>query len=602
MNRYTILFLAANPSDSTPLRLDEEIRTIDEKIRRAEFRDVFEIKQHWAVRVADIQEFFLRYKPDIVHFSGHGSTSSEIILEDDLGNSRPVSVRALSGLFSTLKDNIRCVVLNACYSEEQARAIAEHIECVIGMSRAITDPAAISFASSFYQALGYGRSVQDAYELARLQIDMEGLDEQDTPQLLALSTDPREIVFQTVPEQKPTGSVVETSLQPEELGEPAILIVGSGVGEKVLQLDAEPRLGRKQTLSKYKELYGGSGVNYTLRLGHAGYHVLPILSIGNDTTGGAIKKKINDIIKHEQITKFVSSDGFHCDKLSTPQSTVLVAGGLRTIFTGKLTGFEFFKEFVQERMNQLNHLDQLTIKAVMVGHIYADSPALSPDGQEGQITVDIIDKYADQGVMVFTNFGRSQYELGNEFWRETLQKVTVFQLALDEVRAFFGQDGAIKSLREMVEWFQANEITAIITMDKVGAIATLKGGEHGVIFARPYDLKQRLVDSTGAGDAFGAGLVSYFVDKIIDIEQSKGIVGKDNLAQVFTIGNFTDAIERARNWAAHCCTTLGAADKCPDTDSLDQFRRSLGKQASAVVKKGKLNDFDDIMWFIDKTY
>lgn len=190
-----VLFLSANPLDTSRLRLDQESRAIDVALRRSEFRDTFDIEQHWAVRVSDMQELLLRHKPDIVHFSGHGSTSSEIVLEDASGNSRPVSVRALSQLFSVLKDNIRCVVLNACYSEKQAQAIAQSIDCVIGMSKAIGDDAAISFAAAFYQALGFGRDFRTAFELGRIQIDLEGLDEQDVPKLLAERTSPGEIVL-----------------------------------------------------------------------------------------------------------------------------------------------------------------------------------------------------------------------------------------------------------------------------------------------------------------------------------------------------------------------------------------------------------------------
>ncbi len=194
-DQVKVLFLAANPKDSSPLRLDEEIRSIDLALRQAEFRDKFDIRQHWAVRVADIQGYLLRHQPDIVHFSGHGSTSSEIILEDNYGNSQAVSPHALSRLFAVLKDNIRCVVLNACYSERQAQAIAQHIECVIGMTNSIGDQAAINFAAAFYQALGYGRNVKTAFDLGCLQIDLEGLDEQDTPKLLAINSNPESIVF-----------------------------------------------------------------------------------------------------------------------------------------------------------------------------------------------------------------------------------------------------------------------------------------------------------------------------------------------------------------------------------------------------------------------
>jgi hypothetical protein len=135
-----VLFLAANPTDTRQLRLDEEIREIDIAFRQAEYRNRFDIRQHWAVRVIDLQSHILRHEPNIVHFSGHGRSSSQIILENALGESQPVSPRALSQLFSVLHENIRCVVLNACYSEQQAQAIAEHIECVVGMSSVNSRP------------------------------------------------------------------------------------------------------------------------------------------------------------------------------------------------------------------------------------------------------------------------------------------------------------------------------------------------------------------------------------------------------------------------------------------------------------------------------
>ncbi len=190
-----ILFLASNPADGDRLGLDQEIRAIDEAIQGGDYRDKFKIEQHWAVQVADLQKILLRHKPDIVHFSGHGSQASEIILEDNAGYSQTVPASALSRLFKILKDNIRCVVLNACYSEQQATAIAEHIDCVIGMSQAIGDVAAINFATSFYQALVFGRDLQTAFDLGCLQIDLEALNEQDTPQLLAPNSNPKNIIL-----------------------------------------------------------------------------------------------------------------------------------------------------------------------------------------------------------------------------------------------------------------------------------------------------------------------------------------------------------------------------------------------------------------------
>lgn len=190
-----ILFLAANPKDTQPLRLDAEIRAIDQALLKAEFRTRFVLNQQWAVQISDLEQHLLRYRPDIVHFSGHGSSSSEVILEDLTGHSYPVSAHALSRLFSVLKDNIKCVILNACYSEQQAQAIAESIDCVVGMPSIIGDEIAVKFVTSFYQALGYGRDLKTAFDLGCIQFNLNSSNAQNMPKLLARIVDPKDVVF-----------------------------------------------------------------------------------------------------------------------------------------------------------------------------------------------------------------------------------------------------------------------------------------------------------------------------------------------------------------------------------------------------------------------
>ena len=193
--KISILFLSANPTDTSQLRLGEEVRSIETALRSSDFRDKFEIIQCWATRIVDIQSALLRHKPVIVHFSGHGSVAGEIILESNEGKSTSVSIHSLSNLFSILKDNIKCVVLNACFSEKQANAIADEIDCVIGMSKAIGDKSAIFFATSFYQALGYGRDVLTSFNLGCSQIDLSKSADFEIPQLIANKQNPSEIML-----------------------------------------------------------------------------------------------------------------------------------------------------------------------------------------------------------------------------------------------------------------------------------------------------------------------------------------------------------------------------------------------------------------------
>jgi hypothetical protein len=179
----TILLLASSPMDQTPLGLDEEVRAIQERLRMARYGHQFRVEQEWAVRISDLQGHLLRHEPDIVHFSGHGSQNQEIALQDESGSSDLVPTGALARLFSILKGNIRCLVLNACYSAVQAEAVSQYVDCVVGMSRKISDDAAISFAASFYQALAYGRSVEEAFELGCGQIELNRLTGHEIPRL-----------------------------------------------------------------------------------------------------------------------------------------------------------------------------------------------------------------------------------------------------------------------------------------------------------------------------------------------------------------------------------------------------------------------------------
>ncbi len=179
----TILFLASNPTNSARLRLDKEHRSIDERLRQAEHR-TFDLRSLWAVRAEDLQSALLRYKPQIVHFCGHGQQPSAIILEDQQGKSCAVQEKALRDLFKHFSNAVRCVILNACYSEAQARSISEHIDCVIGMSSGVGDEASISFASAFYQALAYGKDVVSAFELGKNQVHLENLGDHEVPKLL----------------------------------------------------------------------------------------------------------------------------------------------------------------------------------------------------------------------------------------------------------------------------------------------------------------------------------------------------------------------------------------------------------------------------------
>ena len=187
MERVTILFLAANPKSTSRLQLDEEAREITHKLLVAEHRDAFELVTQWAVRPDDLLQALNQYQPHVVHFSGHGTGTEGLMLAGDGDTVRPVSGLALGHLFGTLKDRIRVVMLNACHSRVLAEDITKHIDCVVGMKRAVKDAAAIRFAASFYRALAFGRSVKNAFDQGITSLLLEGMEGTDIPELVVRS-------------------------------------------------------------------------------------------------------------------------------------------------------------------------------------------------------------------------------------------------------------------------------------------------------------------------------------------------------------------------------------------------------------------------------
>lgn len=178
-SQIKILFLTADPSDESRLRLGQELRDI--KARLGKEPGKFQLEQRESVRVGDITDAIFNVEPQIVHFSGHGKSTGELCFENEAGKVQAVKPDALAAMFKLFAQSINCVVMNACYSEIQAEAIAKYIPFVIGMNDAIGDKAAIAFAVGFYKALAANRSIEDAYEFGCVEIRLQGIPEHLKP-------------------------------------------------------------------------------------------------------------------------------------------------------------------------------------------------------------------------------------------------------------------------------------------------------------------------------------------------------------------------------------------------------------------------------------
>jgi hypothetical protein len=185
-----ILVLIAEPHTSPRTEPGPEVKAIRICVERAEHREHFCDAVELAVTPGSLVYLLTKYRPRILHFSGHGARGGKLVLENEQGEGVPVDPLLLSRLFRAHNEaqeeenKLRCVVLNACFSAEQAAAIALHVDCVLGTTGTVHNDTALAFAEGFYTALTAGHSVAVAAEMARVQANLKGMPSPDDLQLL----------------------------------------------------------------------------------------------------------------------------------------------------------------------------------------------------------------------------------------------------------------------------------------------------------------------------------------------------------------------------------------------------------------------------------
>lgn len=169
-SQLRILLTAANPQND--LKVTDELEFIqDELLMRTEQRNRFKTAIYQSLKKSDFVGLLIEFKPYIVHFSGHGEPDGTLLVIGSDGNKiNIVGPNDLAEIFSIVKSQfkVHCIVMNACYSENNAKELIKHVDYVIGVSGQVEDSVAIEFATEFYRGLGHGYSVDDAFSLAKI--------------------------------------------------------------------------------------------------------------------------------------------------------------------------------------------------------------------------------------------------------------------------------------------------------------------------------------------------------------------------------------------------------------------------------------------------
>jgi len=191
--------LYATAASHGDLRVDEEIR----RVKAAEHRDQVLIEHLPAATAGDLLDGLTRFRPHIVHFSGHANESALVFDtgSDTRGPGHQVTAKAFKSAVDAPDDPPMLVVLNACESAAQLQALLGKVPLAIGMSDSIGDLDAMTFATRFYRSIAEGQSVTASLATARADMEMNGLPDHDLPVLATVDgVDPSAVRLVIAPE------------------------------------------------------------------------------------------------------------------------------------------------------------------------------------------------------------------------------------------------------------------------------------------------------------------------------------------------------------------------------------------------------------------
>jgi hypothetical protein len=181
----TVLYLTADPDKNRSLRVDAEVNKVKEAIRGSEYRDNIRVEYSPAASLKNLLDGLNDFKPQIIHFSGHGDKVGIAMDNGKISNAADESVSfSLLAKALAATDNPPIVaVLNSCESSGARKVLLKLGLIVVSMKTEISDIAAISFAPRFYAAVAGGQSIKSAFRQGKVAVEAASITEKDTPQL-----------------------------------------------------------------------------------------------------------------------------------------------------------------------------------------------------------------------------------------------------------------------------------------------------------------------------------------------------------------------------------------------------------------------------------
>lgn len=192
-----VLLLGA--SSEGDLRVGREQKRIRAAVESALHRDQIELDVRPAATTFDLLDGITRFRPHVVHFSGH-SDEDLIVFEDEEDASHQgvvVTARAFASAMRATDEPPLLVLLNSCNSAAQIDDLVTlGVPFAIGMADNIDDGDAINYAAQFYAGIANGQSVKASHLLGQAALELAGLFGAELPTLTwASDVDPTTTVL-----------------------------------------------------------------------------------------------------------------------------------------------------------------------------------------------------------------------------------------------------------------------------------------------------------------------------------------------------------------------------------------------------------------------
>ncbi len=171
-----ILFAFANPQgkDFDDIKPDTEYSEIEEAKKIHDRLYLYDLCRLESSDIKNFRRFCTDLQPDILHFSGHGWYDGKKLFFKDSSTheAHAVKTRVFANFFEYLRQDLKCVFLNSCFSMAQAKLISKEIPYVVAMSSDVSTDMAIDFAREFYTMLFRQDDFKDSFRSALNQTEM----------------------------------------------------------------------------------------------------------------------------------------------------------------------------------------------------------------------------------------------------------------------------------------------------------------------------------------------------------------------------------------------------------------------------------------------